>query len=203
MNLQVAGSPPKDHSMKLVKTLLALAVAGAAIGAQAESNINSGAAAGLSASAKLNFRVTIPRVIYLRVGTGTDYTPSTTVDDVLFTVAAGNVGTGTAVAGAPASIGVHVLSTGGNVTLSANGTSGGLAGPGGSIAWSQITGSSSNAALPHPSAIGNGVAGGAQTLTASSGVVKQSANWSFSYANAAAFQAGNYDGVVTYTAALP
>jgi hypothetical protein len=191
--------------MKFIKTLLAVAVMGAAMGtAQAESNIATGAGA-LSASARLNFRVTIPRVLYLRVGSGTDFTPSATIDEVLFTATSANIASGTAIAGTPANTAVRVLSTAGsNVSLTATGAAGGLVNGANSIAWSRITGSSSNAALPHP-AIGNGVAGAVSTLTATAGVVNQSANWSFNYANATTdiYQAGDYTGQVTYTATAP
>jgi hypothetical protein len=186
--------------MKFVKTLLAVAVLGsAAFSAQAESNIASGAAANLTAAAKLNLRVTIPRVLYLRVGTGTDFTPSLTVDTVTFSPAAGNVGTGTAVAGTPGTVNVRVLSTGGAITLGAVGSGTGLTNPGlAVIPWTQITGVTSNAALPNPT-----IGAAATAIAATAGVVAQTANWNFNYGNAATLAAGNYDGVVTYTATLP
>jgi hypothetical protein len=185
--------------MKSNKTLIAVAALGTALAVHAESNINSGATANMTATAKLNFRVAIPRVIYLRVGTGTDYTPSTTVDTVTFSPAAGNIGTGTVVAGAPASVSVRVLSTGGAITLAAAGSGTGLTGAGlQTIPWTQVTGTSSNAALPNPV-----IGAAASNLAATNGVVLQNANWSFNYLNAATLAAGNYDGVVTYTATLP
>ena len=185
--------------MTFNKTLIAIAALGAAVAVHAESNINSGTAANLTASAKLNFRVVIPRVIYLRVGTGTDFTPSTTVDTVSFSPAAGNIGTGTAVAGAPGTVSVRVLSTGGAITLGAVGSGTGLTGTGLQIIpWTQITGGTSNVALPNPA-----IGAAAANLVAVNGVVAQSANWNFNYANSATLAAGNYDGVVTYTATLP
>ena len=183
--------------MKFVKTLLAVAALGAAFAALAESNIASGAAANLTASARLNFNVVIPRVLYLRVGTGTDFTPNPQVDTETFTAAAGNIGTGTAIAGIPAGFSARVLSTGGGISLAATGSGTGLTNPGlAVIPWTQISGTSVGAlAVPAVGATNN--------LAAVNGVVAQSGTWSFSYANAATLAAGTYSGVVTYTATLP
>jgi hypothetical protein len=189
--------------MKFVKTLLAIAAVVAVLPAQAESNIASGAGA-LSATAKLNFRVTIPRVLYLRVGTGTDFAPSAVVDRVLFSPAAGNIGTGTAVAGtfeAPAAspLTVRLLSTGGAPNLSAAGSGTGLTGVGlQTIPWTQITGGTTNAALPNPV-----IGAAAVPVAAVNGVASYTANWNFNYSNSTELAAGEYNGVVTYTAALP
>ncbi len=184
--------------MKFVKTLLAVAALGAAFAAQAESNISSAAAGTtITAAAKLNFRVVIPRVLYLRVGTGTDFTPNITVDTVTFSPLAGNIGTGTSVSGTPGTVAVRVLSTGGSITLAASGSGTGLTNTGlAIIPWTQITGGSDNAALANPAV------GATANLTAVGGIVAQSANWNFNYLNAATLAAGNYDGVVTYTATL-
>jgi hypothetical protein len=58
--------------MNLLKaTLLAAAVAAAPFAANAESQFVNGTG---TASAKLDFRVTIPRVLFLRVGAGADST---------------------------------------------------------------------------------------------------------------------------------
>ena len=193
--------------MKFAKHLIALAaVAGAVavpLSAQAESDINTTAAVGQSASARLNFRVTVPKIIFLQVGTGTAFSDVTTVDEVLFSLTAAQTTTAGAVAGA-AGVTARILGNGGNVSLTALGATGGLANAaaGTSIAWSAISGTSSSASLPHP-AIGNGVAGTASSLTAVAGIVNQTANWTFSYANAATVAAGDYTGQVTYTAALP
>ena len=193
--------------MKFAKHLIALAAVAAVavpMSAQAESDINTVAAAAQSASARLNFRVTVPKVIYLQVGTGTAFTDVTTVDEVLFALTATQVTTAGAVAASGAGVTARIMGNGGNVSLTANGASGGLANAtaGTSIAWSDITGTSSSTSLPHP-AIGNGAAGAASSLTAVAGIVNQTATWTFSYANAATVAAGDYTGQVTYTAALP
>jgi hypothetical protein len=189
----------KEIDMKFVKTLLAIAALGSAVAAHAESNIASGTAANLTASARLNFNVVIPRVLYLRVGTGTDFTPNPTIDTVTFSPAAGNVGTGTAVAGTPATVAVRVLSTGGSITLGATGSGLGLTAAGlPVIPWTQITGGSDNPTFPLPT-----IGGAASSIAAIGGVVSQTANWNFNYGNTATLPGGTYAGVVTYTATLP
>lgn len=194
--------------MKFAKHLIALAAVAAAVAAplsaHAESDINTVSAAGQSASARLNFRVTVPKIIFLQVGTGTAFSDVATIDEVAFTLTAAQVTTPGAVAATGAGVTARVLGNGGNVSLTALGATGGLSNvaAGSSIAWSAITGTSSSASLPHP-AIGDGAAGAASTLTATAGIVNQTATWTFSYANAATVAAGDYTGQVTYTAALP
>jgi len=189
--------------MKFAKQLIALAVVGAAFSAQAESNINSVNAVGQNTSARLNFSVVVPRVIFLKVGTGTNFAVNGAIDTNTFTVAAANVGSGSAVAGSLGAVGVQVLGNGGAVSLTANGTAGGLTGAGlQSIPWSQFALTQSNASLPNP-AIGNGVAGAISAMAATNNVVNQSGTWTFNYSNGAVMGAGTYTGQVSYTAALP
>ena len=180
--------------MKFIKTLLAVAALGAAFAAQAESTINTGPGANLATTARLNFSVVIPRVIYLRVGTGTDFVANGTVDTVTFTPGAA-AGNGTAVAGG-ATVGVRLLATGTGVTLGATGSGTGLtSGALPVIPWTQISATSTG--LAHP-AIGAAAAAVAPTGS----VTNQTAVWTFNYANAVA-AAGTYGGQVTYTATLP
>jgi hypothetical protein len=186
--------------MKFVKSLVAVAALSAGFAAHAESNFATGSGA-LSTTGRLDVSVVVPKVIFLQVGTGSLMTVNTTVDTVTFTLTTGNVGSGASVA-AGATVATRVLSTGGDVSLTANGVSGGPATGGNSIAWSQFSATSSNAALPHPGTIGNGVAGTAATLTATAGVFNQSANWTFNYANTNVMAAGTYTGRVTYTASI-
>ena len=186
--------------MKNVRAFRGLALTGvAALGliamtpAVAESDFESGGGA-LTASADLQFRVIVPRFIDFRVGS-----TGTTVDDVDFTVAASDVGNGTAVArDGGAAIAVALKSNVGNVALAATGPAN-LTNGGNTIAWTQITGTSSDAAgLPVP------VVGAAATsLTATNGVIDRTADWSFSYENDNLVGAGTYTGTVTYTASAP
>jgi hypothetical protein len=192
--------------MKFVKTLLALAAIGAVFSAQADSKSTSGAAGtALSADAHLDFRVVIPRVLFLRVGTGGPaFADNVAVDRMDFnlgttdTLTPGNQVLGVNNAGGPLT--VQVVGNGGNVQFSAVGSGTGLIDGTSSdvIPWAEILPSSSNVSLPHP-----GIGGGVSTLTATNRVFNSSATWSFNYANLASRGEGQYNGRVTYTAALP
>ena len=189
--------------MKFAKQLIAVAALstlGASFSAFAESDINTGAAAGLSAIARLDVRVTVPRIIYLQVGTGTAFTDVTTVDRVDFTLGAADVGSGLAIAGVSTggAVTARVLGNGGNVTFSAVGTVGGLTNGTQTIPWSQIVPAVTGGTLVHPA-----ISGASSVLTAVGNVVNQNTTYSFNYSNTSAVAAGTYNGRVTYTAALP
>ena len=178
----------------------------AGFAAQAESRITHGhATASLSASVSLDFRVIVPRVLFVSIGSGSNMAINTTIDRVDFNVPAGDVGTGNATAATSGSgaypVTARVMSNGNSVSFTATGSAGGLTSGAQSIPWSQIA-PVSGGALPHP-AIGTGTAGVAATLTASGGIVDKSATWNFSYSNSSPLAAGNYNGRVFYTAALP
>lgn len=171
----------------------------------AESNLMAGNAAALSASAKLNFRVVVPRVIYFSVGTASTLADNAAVDEVAFSVPQNSVGNGTPVAATSSSGGypvtARVIGLGSSVSLTAAGTAGGLTDGTQSVPWSLIAASSSGT-LPHP-AIGDGAAGVATNLAATAGVVDKTSTWTFNYANTLPLASGSYVGQVTYTAALP
>jgi hypothetical protein len=182
------------------------AMLAAPIGANAESTFQTGAGA-LSTSARVDFQITIPRFLSLRVGTA-----GAPVDLVNFTVPAANVGNATPVAGTGGDLGAgsvtaSVLGNGGNVTLQAT-TAGPIGnGSAGTIDWSQITTASSNPSLPAP-VLANGASAGV-AVAAANGVVNQAATWTYSFANSDVIEAGTYGGVntnnsrVTYTASVP
>ncbi len=194
------------HRPRLLPLVTANAIAAIAsclgFAAHAESDVNSGVGAGLSATADLNMRVRVPRMIFLRVGTGTNFADNATVQRVTFAVTAANVGSGVAVAGAPAGgIVAQVRANGGNVNFTARGVVNGLAKGTRRIPWTEIV-PTATGTLPHP-AIGNGVAGAASVLTAVNGVVNQTATYRFNYSNSTPMEFGTYNGQVTYTASLP
>src|SRR5947208_10647213 len=94
----------------------------------AQSNVQTGAnTAAPGATAHVDFQITIPKILYLRVGTGSSYTTGVlssvgTVDLVSFAPTAAQVGNATAVAGTGGdhTNGVEtagVVSKRGNVTL--------------------------------------------------------------------------------------
>jgi hypothetical protein len=189
----------------------------------AESNVQTGAAtASPGATAHLDFSIVIPKILYLRVGTGSAYstgalTSVNTVDLVTFSPAAGTVGNGTPVAGTGGDLtgGVEtaaIVSNSGNVTL--NATAGGALsdGNGDSIPFTQITTAATTltSATPLPAPVlTNGTSSNVVLTAPATKLIVQDAKWTFSYANAANVPAGTYGGVnvnngrVVYTATMP
>ncbi len=185
--------------------------------AQAESTLTTGAGTPLTASARLDFRITVPKVIYLRVGTGTNMATNGAIDLIDFVVPAASVGNGTAVAATAASgdlangvVTARVIGNNGTVTFTST-TTGALSNGTDTISYAQISAAAatltSATALPHPT-----LADGATTtvtLTPVGKIVNQDAKWTFSYLNANVVAAGTYGGVntnngrVTYTASMP
>lgn len=200
------------------KSLIAAALLAAIpMMASAESNFQTGAGS-LTATARVDFQVTIPKFLYLRVGTGTDFANNPTINLVSFTVPAASVGNGTPVAASAASgdlgngvVTARVIGNGGNVTLSS--TTLGALNDGGTntISYSQI--STTAAPLTSATALAApALADGATTnttVTATSGVVNRDARWTYAYLNSVTPAAGSYGGVnvnngrVTYTAVTP
>lgn len=194
----------------LKTTLLATALLAATpLVAQAESQFVSGAG---SAEAKLDFQVTIPRILFLRVGAN-----SAAVDLISFSPAAASLGNSSAVAGTGGdltggAVTAQVRGNNGTITLIAT-TVGALSnGAGDSIPYSQIvttpTALTSATVLAAP-VLANGASAAVAVAPASGKVVDRDARWTFSYANTAIVAPGTYGGVntnnsrVTYTASMP
>jgi hypothetical protein len=206
-----------------LKTLLGAGALTLPLLAFAESNVQMGAAtASPGATAHLDFSIVIPKILYLRVGTGSAYatgalTSNSAIDLITFSPAAGTVGNGTAVAGTGGDLtgGVEtaaIVSNSGNVTLNAT-ASGALGdGAGDTIPFTQITTAattlSSGTALPAP-VLTNGTSSNVVLTAPATKLIVQDAKWTYSYANAANVPAGTYGGVnvnnsrVTYTATMP
>lgn len=195
--------------MKLLKASLLVAAMAAPIAAHAEATSTSGNGSPLTASARLDFRVTIPKVLLLQVGTD-DATINTIEFDL--TGAPTSVGDGSAVAGTGGDLGggrvtARVLGNNGNVTLSSI-TTGALTNANGdTISYSQIAAVSNNTALAPPALADNATTN--TTLTAVNKVVNQTAQWTYSYRNQNVVAPGVYgsgatgNGRVTYTASMP
>jgi hypothetical protein len=196
--------------------LLALAIP---FVAHAESSFQTGGGA-LNATAKVDFTIVIPKVLFLQVGTGALFANNGAVDVITFNVPALDVGNGVAVNATAASgdlgngtVTAMVRGNGGNVTLSAS-TPGALGnGLGDTIDWSQITTTAAtlNTAnvLPAPVLV-NGNSAAIPIAPVAGKIVNQDATWTYTYANSAPVAAGSYGGLVaanngrvTYTAALP
>jgi len=212
--------------MKKIGLASALSLAGLlAAPAHAESTFTTPAIAGSTATARLDFSIVIPQVLFLRVGTSAGNTSTTgTVDSVTFTVPAANVGDSSVIAGVggdltAGAVTVRVYGNGGNISLNSATTGPLTTGTAGEvIPWSQInvtgaalgatTAGFTNAAITHP-AFNLGASGGAgtaTTLTATNRVVRVEGKWTYTYLNATVPAAGTYGGTiakngrVTYTA---
>lgn len=207
---------PTRSTRTRIGTALALAGAIAALApmaAQAESSFVNGASGALSANARLDFRVTIPKILFLQVGTGTGRAANGTIDLIDFTVAAADLGLGTTVAGTGGDLGggavtARLLSNGGNVTLQST-TTGALSNGTDTLSFGQIVAApsvlTSATALAHPTLVDGGST--SSTITATNGVVNRDARWTFSFSNSAVVPAGTYGGTatngrVTYTASV-
>ena len=204
---------------KLAPRLLVLVAAlAASFSALDESNFVTGTTSPLTATARLDFQITIPKILYLRVGAGTDVANNTNVNLISFTVPAASVGSGTPIAATAASgdlnngvVTARVIGNNGNVTLTSTTTGPLLNAAGDSISYGQI--STAAATLTSATALAApALADGAITTTtvpATLKVVNRDARWTYSYLNSAVVAPGTYGGVnvnagrVTYTASMP
>ncbi|SCK33786.1 hypothetical protein VAR608DRAFT_3000 [Variovorax sp. HW608] len=199
------------------------------LAALAESNVNPSTPSNGTAQARVDVKITVPRVLFLQVGTGTVMAAGTTVDLMDFQVPASGIGNSTSVAATAASgdqangsVTVRVLANGNsNVSLNSSTTGAMTNGAGSTIGWDQIdvtasalattTSGYTNAAITHPAFnSSNTGAGTATTLTATSGLVRQEGKWTYAYKNQNVVAAGTYggasntnNGTVTYTATMP
>jgi hypothetical protein len=189
------------------------------LAASGESNFQTGTTA-LTATAHVDFQITIPKFLFLRVGSGTGtasggYATLATIDEITWAPTAAQVGTGVlAATGGDLAGGVEtavVVANNGNVTLSST-TTGALSdGAGDTISYTKITTTASHNTTTTtlaPPALADG-ATTTTTLTAVGKVVQQDAKWAYTYSNNTTPPAGTYGGVnvnagrVTYTASVP
>lgn len=203
----------------LVKVAVAAALLSAPMLASAESAFTTGAGSPITASAHLDFQITIPKILYLRVGTGTAMAANATINQIAFSVPAANVGDGSVISATAGSgdlgngvVTAQVIGNNGTVTFTST-TVGALGnGAGDTISYGQIaTAAAANTSatvLAHPTLAD--AATTTVTLTPASGkVINRDAKWTYTYANAAVVAPGTYGGVntnnsrVTYTASMP
>lgn len=187
------------HSNKLKVLAVAIALA-SPLAARAESNVTTGVGT-ISATARVNFSITIPRFIFLQVGTGTLLAANATVDTISFAPAVAVVGDTTPVAGTGGNltggaVTVRIIGNAGNVTLAATGPAN-LTSGGDAIPWTQI-GTAITGGATHPT-----INGANALFTAASNVVNVNGTWTYSYLNTITPAAGAYTGQVLYTATTP
>lgn len=199
----------------------ALVIAGLAAmptAANAESKFVTGTSTPLTASANLDFTITIPKFVYLRVGTGTAVANNTTVDNLVYTVPAANIGDSSAISGTGGDL------SGGQVTARVMGNNGTIAfssttlgamnnGAGDTISWAQmnvaVASNTSATALSHPSLVDGSSTSINLPTTSGSKVTNLDAKWTFTYKNENIVAAGTYGGVntqngrVTYAVSMP
>jgi hypothetical protein len=210
----------------VIKALLA-ATAVTPLLCYAESSTSTGAGA-LNTTAHVDFQITIPKFIFLRVGTGTGainaagiFTTAPaangTIDPITWAPTPAQVGTG-ALAGTGGDLGggtetAIVVANNGTVTLTST-TLGTLndGAAGDTISYAKITTTASHNNTATTLAAPTLVDGGSGTVTinpAPGKVVAQDAKWAYTYANDVVPPAGTYGGVnvnngrVTYTASVP
>ena len=213
----------KNFKLKLICAATAFAVAGVPMLAQAESSTQSALTGALTATARVDVQITVPKVLFLRVGTGGLYGAAAvaTIDLISYTVPAANLGNGTAVTAtsggdvAPGSVTALLRSNAGAVTLTAN-TLGAISnGAGDTIPWSQIAVASANLVapafantLPHSVALPLTGASANFAPAAVAKVTNVGSTWTYTYLNQVTVPAGTYGGVntnngrVTYTASV-
>ncbi len=173
------------------------AVLAAPLAANAESDFSNGAGP-LSATARVDFQVSIPKFLSLRVGSA-----NATIDTVIFDVNALDVGNNSPVSGTGGDQGAgqvtaSVRGNSANVQLEATTTP--LTNGVETLNWNQISTATSNTLLTPPT-LSNGPS--TSQVLASNRIVNQTATWTYRYVNAADVAPGTYTGRVTYTATMP
>ena len=203
-----------------MKTLVGVAAMTLPLVATAESNYQTGTG-GLTATAHVDFTITIPRTLYLRVGTGSAYpgtlTSVTTVDLITFAPALATLGNNTPVAGTGGDLGggvetAAIITNSSAVSLTATAQGALTDGNGNTIPFTQINTAASaltaaDTLLPAPT-LSNGTSTAVTLTAAANKTITADAKWTYSYQNAAVVPAGNYGGVntnnsrIVYTATI-
>jgi hypothetical protein len=204
----------------VIKALLAVTAVTPLL-CHAESTFTTGGASPLTATAHLDFAITIPKFIFVRVNSGTGngsggWATGGAIDQIAWAPTAAQVGTGALAptSGGDIATGVStaaVAGNSGNITFGTTTTGSLNDTTGDSISFATISATpahlSTGTMLAFP-----GLADTATTnitLTAVGKVVQQDAKWTWSYANATVPPQGSYGGVntnnsrVTFTASEP
>jgi hypothetical protein len=192
--------------MKKLSLVLAAAAALASPLAMAESEVTT-AAATSTARARLDFQITIPRVLFLQVGTGSLGSNNTGIDLVAFAPNALQLlaPSGNIAASSGGTVTVRVAGNNGPITLTA--TAAGALNDGGTntIPWTEIvvtgatvatpaTGFTSPSAIAHPTLNAAGTTTTSVSLGAANTGTRREATWTYAYANSALYAPGTYGG---------
>ena len=202
---------------QLFRLALAASIVGLPLLANAESTFVTGAGA-LTASARLDFQVVIPKFLYVRVGTGTNVANNATVDLITFTVPAANVGDSSVIAGvggdlAAGTVTARVQGNNGAITFGSTTTGPLNTGGADTISYAQIATAvatnTSATALAHPTLVDGATTNIALVPNVGTKGTNLDAKWTFTYKNQNIVAPGTYGGVntnggrVTYTASMP
>jgi hypothetical protein len=182
---------------RVFAVVLALAPASSAL---AGSNFATGSGS-LSTSVTVRFSITIPRFVYLRVGSASGVNTLSYAPTVAQMVASTAVlGSGGDTGSGNSDLTVQVVGNAGNVTLTASTGAPTLVSGARTMPWSTLSAISPTGTITAPQFNSGGT-----VLTASGGVVNQLGSWRYSWTNPAAtvYAAGTYTGTVTFTAAAP
>lgn len=161
-----------------------------------------------TAEAQLDFRVTIPSVLFLQVGTGSFPNDIADVDEIAFEPTPAEIEAGGPVAATLASgdqgngvVTVRVFGNNGPVTLSSAATL--LASGADEIPWTEI-GVTSVGGITHPAFDATGTTSTILATNPSGRVTNLDGTWEYSFLNTDdEVAAGEYTGTVTYTASMP
>ncbi|HQR54680.1 MAG TPA: hypothetical protein PLW72_01760 [Burkholderiaceae bacterium] len=185
-----------------MRWLLPLALGAINLTAQAASNFATGASGTLTTSVNLNFSITIPRFVMLRVGSAASvntlaYAPTASeiVNSTGVLPTGGDTGAGNT------DVTVRVIGNGGgNITLTAVTSAPNLVSGANTIPWTTLTAASPTGSITAPP-----FNSGSTVLTPSGGVVNQTGSWRYTWTSApnTVYAPGTYTGTVTYTAAMP
>jgi len=209
-----------------IKGILVAAAAAAPMLCNAESSTQT--TSGQTATAHVDFTITIPKFLFLRVGTGPNYvagvyTPNGPVDSITWTLTTANLGTGPIagtggdVAPAGTETAALICNSGNSVTFSSTTTGALTDTTADSISFANITVAPPAAPITagYTTLLPPALVDGGTTTTSVTGaghVVKADAKWTYSYANNAVPAGGVYggggvantgNGRVTYTATMP
>lgn len=185
----------------------------------AESRYTTSKNQAITVSSRLDFEVSIPRLLYLRVGAGSAFANNSTISLIDFTVPANQMGSGLPLTASAGSgdlgngvVTAMVMANDGDVSLSST-TSGSLSsGTGSSIPYSEIlttaSALSSPLVLPAPDLVSASTT--TISISADSGqLVNRNARWTYNYKNSQVVPAGIYggsninNGRVVYTVSMP
>ena len=166
----------------------------------------------MKASASIDFTIIVPKFVYLQVGTGTNLSDNTTVDNLVFSVPADHIGDGTPVSGVGTQVRARVLGNNDTITLSSTTLGPMKNSAGDTISYSDmnvtVAADTSATVLAHPALV-DGSTTSINLPTTGGKITDLDAKWTFTYRNNKVVPAGTYGGVnmqngrVTYTVSMP